>query len=122
VATNRGRYYPDLGNEVTPVVKIEMKQVRDILYSLRDKVMWDIEEITLTKNILVNPVTYAGKPLLLIIYEDATGGWTPTFHAKFKGIAAIVWDTTPSTYSTLFFYPVKDDVVLLISGVTGLVL
>jgi hypothetical protein len=122
MATNRARYYPNLSKDVSPTVRIEMKQVRDILYDLRDKVMWDVEQITLTKDILINPPTYEGKPLLLVVVEDATGGWIPTFHTKFKGMAAFTWVTTANTYSTLMFYPVKDDVVLLLSGVSGMAL
>jgi len=100
-------------------MKEEIRLIWDAVYELRDTAKWDMKVLTVTKNTMIDFPTYKGKPVLVILKQDGVGGHILRFATKFKGINAIVWDTTANTYSSVLFFPLLDDLVFCVSGVTG---
>lgn len=97
----------------------ELHIIWDALYDLRDNALFDVHTYTLTHNTAIDFPTFQSKPILVILIQDATGGRTFNFASKFKGLNAIIWDTTPNTYSCILMYPLTAANVLCVVGVTG---
>lgn len=114
------RYYPSerFPPSITPELREESRLTWDALYSLQDK-RWDVREFVLNSPRAMNIITVVGKPLLVILTQDGTGGWAVSWPAKFRGTSSFVHDLSPNTYTTILFYPVAEDKVLLISGSSG---
>lgn len=118
MATSRARQYRTIPG-ITQPLKEEIRLIWDGIYDLRDSAKFDIQFILLTRPTQIEFPTYKGKPILAIIQQDATGGRAIRFAPKFKGINSIIWDTSPNTYSCVLMYPMQDNVVLCVAGVTG---
>lgn len=113
------QYIPNFQGKIPDDVAIDIRRHWMATYALRD-VQFDVVDITMTKDTLVNRDLVAGKPLLVILRQDVTGGWTATFDPKFKGQAALgPLDTTANTYTVIFFYSPSSDYTLFVAGITG---
>lgn len=118
MATNRERTYRPIAG-IPQQLKEEIRLIWDGIYDLRDSAKFDIQFFLLTRPTQIDFPTYKGKPALVIIQQDATGGRVIRFASKFKGINSIIWDTTPNTYSCVLMYPLQSDLVMCVAGVTG---
>ncbi len=113
------KYIPNFQGKIHDDVALDMRRHWLATYALRDAA-WDVLDMTITKDTLINRDLVAGKPLLLIIRQDTVGGWTITFDPKFKGYAGLgALDTTANTYTLILFYPPTEDYCLFLAGVTG---
>jgi hypothetical protein len=90
-----------------------------------DVVRMDVVDMTLTKDTLLDRDLVAGKPLLFILRQDATGGWNVTFQTlpdgslKFKGMTTVgALDTTANTFTTLLFFATSENEALIVN-ITG---
>jgi hypothetical protein len=116
----QNRYYPSerFPNTIPNELKEESRLQWDALYSLKDQ-KWDVQEFTLTENRGMNLVTFTGKPLLTILIQDQVGGWVVSWPAKFRDWANLNLDTTANTYTTILWYPMAEDKVIAVGGMTG---
>ncbi len=117
---NKSRYYfsERFSQAVIPEVKEAFRLAEDNLFSLRDR-QWDVREFTLSGTRIMNINTIVGKPLLTILIQDVVGGWAVSWPTKFRGTSVFVFDLTPNTYTSILWYPVAEDKVLLIAGSSG---
>lgn len=113
------KFIPDLRGKVHDDVVLDMRRHWLATYALRDAQI-DVLDVTISKDTLINRDLVAGKPLLLILRQDVTGGWTITFDPKFKGYAGLgALDTTANTYTVILFYPPTENYCLFVAGITG---
>jgi len=117
---SRQRFFPNLKGIVPYHAEVEFTQLRTLIYDLLDR-QFQVYDVTMTKDTLVNPDTKAGRPLIVFLRQDATGGWLTTFAPKFKGMTTGLGtlDVTANTYTAIFFYPTTDTEVMLLGGITG---
>lgn len=119
MATSRDRIYRQLPPETPFKLREELRLIWDAIYDLRDGAKSDVRVYKLTRSGWIDFDTFKGKPIIVILFQDGTGGWIPVFSPKFKGINTVIWDTAPNTYTVLYMYPQEDAQVLCIAGVTG---
>lgn len=114
------RYYVSerFSKEVLPEVREAVRIMEDNAFTLRDK-QWDVREFVLSGTRIMNIQTTVGKPLLTVIIQDSVGGWAVSWPAKFRDSASLSLDLTANTYSLILWYPMADDKVLAVAGVTG---
>lgn len=115
---NLKRTYPNLVGKVHHDVVEQIRLLRDATYDLRD-VQLDVLDVLLTANKKIDRELAAGRPLLVILRQDVTGGRTVTWDSKFKGTNLIVPVTTANTYTAVLFYSSSDSSALLVSWVSG---
>ena len=114
------RYVPSLKDKVHHDVETEVRRLWLSIFNLLDAKL-DVLDMTLTANAKVDRELIAGRPLLVILRQNATGGWTVTWATnpdgtlKFKGQNLITLTTTANTYSALLFYAVSDKEAVLVS-------
>ena len=116
----KDKFIPNLKGKADDDVIREIRRIWTSTFSLRDASM-DVVDMTLTKDTLLDRDLVAGKPLLFILRQDATGGWNVTFQTlpdgslKFKGLATLgPLITTANTYTALPFYAISENEALLL--------
>jgi len=114
------RYYPSerFPDSIQNELKEESRLQWDALYSLKDR-QWDVREFVLSGVRGMNILTTIGKPLLVVLIQDAVGGWEVSWPAKFQDSANLNLDLTANTYSTILWYPLSNERVVAVGGMTG---
>ena len=115
------RYYPQFAKDVHPQVVEEDRYLRDALYDLRDRLKsgFDYVQVTLHANYVVKPPLTAGKPIVMILMQDGTGGWLISFDPTIRGTNVLIPVTTLNTYTAFILWPVSEKLAYLVSFVTG---
>lgn len=119
------RFIPNLKGKANDEVVLEVRRIWNSVYGLRDAA-FDIVDMTLTANALLDRDLVPGKPVLFLLRQDATGGRTADFQTlpngdlKWKGVGAtVIGTTTANTYTVLLFMATTESEALLISTFTG---